>query len=99
MEVPYDVYRFNTAVNTTPSMGTPVVLFGNCPAKFGGEAEFVEQVYEEIRAIPAEDLAVDLGMISSIINSIASTGNSVTSGDTGWTFFDDMVQQGGDLLK
>ena len=97
MEVPYDVYRAFTAVRVTPSMGTSVVLFGNCPNKID-EAEIVQSIYNEIAEIPSEEIAVDLGTVSNLINSIAGTGSKITQGDTGWTFFDDMVKKGGDLI-
>lgn len=87
---PYDAYRLNTAVNTTVSMGTPVVLFGTCPSQYGGEAEYVQAVHDRIAALPADDLAVDLGWLASLMNNMASLG------DAGWDHFDQLIERATD---
>ena len=90
MEVPYETTRFGTAVETTPSMGTPVVLFGTCPAKYGSEAPYVQAVHDEIAGINAGEFKVDLGFWSSLANSAASAGSAAS--DTGWAYFDDLTK-------
>ena len=100
MNVPYDTEGVMGlgGVATTPSMGTPVVLFGTCPSKFGGEAQYVREVYDEIASIPADKLKVELGTISKIINAVAGKSESVGA-DRGWEFFDSMVERGGALIE
>ena len=90
MEVPYDVYRVNTAVNTTPSMGSPVVLFGTCPSQYGSEAPFVEAVHAEIAGLDASEFDVDLGFWASLVNSAAAAGSAAS--EAGWDYFEELTQ-------
>lgn len=90
MEVPYETTRFGTAIETTPSMGTPVVLFGTCPSKYGTEAQYVQAVHDAIGALDGDAFAVDLGFWSSLANRAAAAGSAAS--DKGWDYFDDLTK-------
>ena len=98
--VPYDTEGVLGAggVATTASLGTPVVLFGNCPDKMTEFGEDAAEVHAQIAKLPREDFAVDLGWMADISNTIAATAEQ-GGADEGWKLFDDMIKKGGELLE
>jgi tRNA(Leu) C34 or U34 (ribose-2'-O)-methylase TrmL len=69
-EVPFNISKRTLSVQKTVSMGTPVVLFGNCPERLAnaGDHGYAHEVHKEISALPVDKFAVDLGFVTNFVN-------------------------------
>lgn len=99
METPYAVsgYMGFGGLETTPALGSPVVLFGTCPDRLEFPDD-VKAVYEKIEKIPAEKLEVELGWLSDMKTTIAGSSSSLIESQ-GWDWVDSIVQTTGNLLE
>ena len=99
LDVPYDTKGLLGAggTATTPSLGAPVVLFGNCPDKLGDFASDAEDAHEAIRALPAEAFAVELGWMADLKSKIADQSQRM-GGDQAWAWAEEMATKTGDLI-
>jgi len=99
--VPFNISKRTLSVESTVSMGTPVVLFGNCPTKLSnqGDHQFAAEVHEKIRSnVDAADLAVDLGFVTNFVNKhIKRTAGE--GGDGLWSHFDKAIEKAKELTN
>ena len=100
LDVPYDTKGLLGAggMATTPSIGAPVVLFGNCPDKLGDFAGDAREAHETIRQLPASAFDVELGWMADIQSTIADQSQQM-GGDEAWAWAEDMATRTGDLIE
>lgn len=98
--VPFNITKRTLSVESTVSMGTPVVLFGNCPTKLSnqGDHEFAAEVHEKIKSdVDVADLAVDLGFITNFVNKHIK--RTAGEGDGLWSHFDKAIEKAKELTN
>lgn len=98
--VPYNISKRTLSVESTVSMGTPVVLFGNCPTKLSNQSdhEFAAEVHEKIKStVDADDLAVDLGFVTNFVNKHVK--RTAGDGDNLWSYFDQAIEKAKELTN
>ncbi|HUF56102.1 MAG TPA: hypothetical protein VMM55_06015 [Thermohalobaculum sp.] len=100
LDVPYDTKGILGAggMSTTPSLGAPVVLFGNCPDKLGDFAADAGDAHDAIRQLPASAFDVKLGWMADLQSKIADQSQQM-GGDEAWAWAEDMATRTGDLIE